>query len=481
MEVNHRILCCECGTLIDPNPSNTCAPCLSKRTDITNEIQKEGVLKWCSKCDRFNAPPNNWYVCPPESKQLLALCLKKVKGLNRVRLVDACFVWTEEHSRRIKLKLTVQKEVSTGAILQQCCFVEFIQQAQQCEECNRVEAKDYWRACVQVRQDSHSKKAIYLLEQEILKHKLHLKMTNIKEQPGGLDFFYAEKQDARKMMDFVLSILPGRHHYAQELLSHDASSNIFTYKHTYFVEIVPLCKDDVVALPKKTAQKLGNLDQLCMVTKVGKIIHLICPLSGKIAEFDGTTFYKDPFKTVYIPKDFVEFIVIDVEPIIDNNLSKHCTLSKKHILCDVWVERSSEIGTGRTVHTRSHLGHILNPGDTVLGIDLSHSNVSSEVLEAIPDEDKPDVVLLKKVHHGKKKRKRGTGSRAYTESDMVSQYTAATSDRSSDDEETMEKESGKLADLFSSMFLQGNPSAMPIPEEGAAECVEGVAAESMEM
>jgi nonsense-mediated mRNA decay protein 3 len=46
-----------------------------------------------------------------ESRELLTLCLKKLKGLQKVRLVDAGFIWTEPHSRRIKVKLTIQKEV----------------------------------------------------------------------------------------------------------------------------------------------------------------------------------------------------------------------------------------------------------------------------------------------------------------------------------------------------------------------------------
>jgi NMD protein affecting ribosome stability and mRNA decay len=37
--------------------------------------------------------------------------LKKIKGLNKVKLIDASWVWTEPHSRRLKVKLTVQKEV----------------------------------------------------------------------------------------------------------------------------------------------------------------------------------------------------------------------------------------------------------------------------------------------------------------------------------------------------------------------------------
>ena len=40
---------------------------------------------------------------------MLAFCIKRVNGLAKVKLVDAGFVWTEPHSKRIKLKLTIQK------------------------------------------------------------------------------------------------------------------------------------------------------------------------------------------------------------------------------------------------------------------------------------------------------------------------------------------------------------------------------------
>jgi len=391
-------------------------------------------------------------------------CVKKIKGLNKVHLVDASFVWTEPHSRRIKVKLVVQKEVTTGAVLQQSCIVEFIQQPIQCEECNRVEAKDYWRALVQVRQEASSKKAIYFLEQEILRHKLHLKMTNIKEHNGGLDFFFAERQDARKLMDFVLSILPGRHHYAQELISHDAHNNVYCYKHTYAVEIVPLCKDDVVVLPKKVAQKFGNLDQICLVSRVSTIMRLICPLSAKIAEFNASCYWQNPFKSAYITKDFVEFIVIDVEPMSTSHLPKNIVLSKKHILADVWVERSDEIGSGNTIHTRSHLGGILHPGDSVLGIDLCHSNISNDVLEQMSDEQKPDVLIIKKVQHGRKRRRRGAGGKSVTAMSDATSVITSFSDKSSD-EDDIEQESGKLVDLFSSMFVSDSVPDNAIPEE----------------
>jgi len=40
----------------------------------------------------------------------------------------------------------------------------------------------------------------------------------------------------------------------------------------------------------------------------------------------------------------------------------------QHILADAWVVKASELGlTENTTHTRTHLGHILKPGDSALG------------------------------------------------------------------------------------------------------------------
>ena len=70
-----------------------------------------GSVSFCRNCDRFLSPPAQWTIAQPESRELLAICLKKLKGLSKVRLVDASFIWTEPHSKRIKVKLTIQKEV----------------------------------------------------------------------------------------------------------------------------------------------------------------------------------------------------------------------------------------------------------------------------------------------------------------------------------------------------------------------------------
>ena len=61
------------------------------------------------------------------------MCLRKIPGLNKVKLVDSVWIWTEPHSMRLKLKITVQKEVVNGAILQQAAVIEYIVRNQQCK------------------------------------------------------------------------------------------------------------------------------------------------------------------------------------------------------------------------------------------------------------------------------------------------------------------------------------------------------------
>lgn len=85
---------------------------LSQTLDVTQGIQREAVLHFCRDCDRWLLPPNSWVAAAPESKELLSVCLRKLRGLTKVRLTDAVFIWTEPHSRRVKVKLTVQDAVA---------------------------------------------------------------------------------------------------------------------------------------------------------------------------------------------------------------------------------------------------------------------------------------------------------------------------------------------------------------------------------
>lgn len=59
-------------------------------------------------------------------------------------------------------------------------------------------------------QTSHKRTFLYL-EQMILKHRLHTSSLRIKETHEGLDFFYANKQEARKLVEFISSSVPCRY------------------------------------------------------------------------------------------------------------------------------------------------------------------------------------------------------------------------------------------------------------------------------
>lgn len=161
-----------------------CVACLRSHVDITEGIPKQATLYFCRGCERYLQNQNEWVYCTLESRELLSLCLKKLKGLNRLKLVDASFVWTEPHSKRIKVKLTVHGEVIGGTVLQQVFVVEYIVNHQMCNDCHRSEAQDYWRALVQVRQKAENKKTFFYLEQLILKHKAHENTLGIKPIHG---------------------------------------------------------------------------------------------------------------------------------------------------------------------------------------------------------------------------------------------------------------------------------------------------------
>jgi hypothetical protein len=71
-----------CGLEIESNPANMCVNCLRGRVDITDGIPKQIIIHQCRGCARYLRPP--WVACDLESKELLAICLKKVTGLNKV-------------------------------------------------------------------------------------------------------------------------------------------------------------------------------------------------------------------------------------------------------------------------------------------------------------------------------------------------------------------------------------------------------------
>ncbi|OKL57689.1 60S ribosomal export protein NMD3 [Talaromyces atroroseus] len=399
------ILCCNCGCPIDGTSAAgaLCHDCIKLTVDISQDIQRESALHFCRDCERWLQPPNTWVSAALESRELLALCLRKLRGLSRVRIIDASFIWTEPHSRRVKVKITIQQEAFQGTILQQTFEVEYVVSTQQCPDCAKSFTHHSWRACVQVRQKVPHKRSFLYLEQLMLKHNAHRDTINIKEAKDGLDFFFSQRNHAEKLVDFLSSVAPVRVKKSQELISMDIHTSTRAYKITYAAELIPICKDDLVALPLKLARSLGNIHPLTICFRVGTSISLLDPTTLQTADVPSAVYWRQPFKNLADVQELVEFVVMDIEPVGESK--------GRFFLAEITVARASEMGVNdNTYFTRTHLGGVLHVGDSVLGYHLTGTNFNDPNFDAIQESNQygstiPDVVLVRKYYARKKKPK----------------------------------------------------------------------------
>ncbi|KAF0989966.1 hypothetical protein HZS_6919 [Henneguya salminicola] len=411
-------LCCDCGVLIEPNSANMCVSCIRRVSDITEGIKRNLSIYYCKFCQRFLNPPDTWLKYELESRELLTMCLKKLNNFNHVRLVDAKFLWTEPHSYALIIQITIQKEVF-GLILEECINIDVKIFKQMCTNCHKVEANDFYRAIVQVRQKVHEilhvnkarhKKTLYFLEQVILKHKASNDCCKIEIEKDGMDFCFRTPQHAHKFVDFINCFVPCVHKESQELISHDTHNNIYNYKYTTLLTIVPICKDDVICISRKYAKSLGLANSILICYRVTKLIYLIDPLT--LQSFDifimlavalsAKEYFRQPFPGICNMAQFVKYMIVDVE-----NIDKYFPSSahrNKFSLVDVTVMRE-DIGSDGTFIVKSHLGNNIKPGQYALGFDLKHSNVNNEEFDDLDASKLPDAILIKRFYGDKKERR----------------------------------------------------------------------------
>lgn len=72
--------------------------------------------------------------------------------------------------------------------------------------------------------------------------------------------------------------------HSKKLISADNHSNIFNYHYTYLVTLVPVCKDDLVLLPRRLAEQLGNISRLALAQRISSAVQFVDPLSAQTAD-----------------------------------------------------------------------------------------------------------------------------------------------------------------------------------------------------
>lgn len=459
------IFCCNCQTPMDGTLGMTmCYDCIKLSCDITQGIPREGHVNFCRNCERFLHPPSQWVACQPESRELLALLLKRLKGLNKVRLVDAKFIWTEPHSRRIKIEISVQGEAMPNVIVQQNMGVEYTVIATQCPDCAKSFTVHTWTACVQIRQKVSHKRTFFQLEQLILKYKAHMDTVSIKESRDGVDFFYSQKNHAMKMIEFLSSVAPIRYKSSQEMISQDTHTGSKSYKFTFAVELIPLCRDDLVVLPPKVANSLGSISQIVLCNKVTNNVQFIDFHNLAVADMPTEVYWRNPFPSVSEAARLVDFFVLDVEPV--------GKVVGKYALADCVVCRGHDMNRSFTV--RTHLGGILHPGDSALGYFTEAANFNSPMWDEIPDHRRPDVVLVKKYYPNRTKAKNRVWKlKRMANEHNVEQDTNIDAEKVEQDFEMFLQEIEEDKELQETFNLYKKPTAETVDKDGDQDLMEG--------
>jgi nonsense-mediated mRNA decay protein 3 len=190
-----------------------------------------------------------------------------------------------------------------------------------------------------------------------------------------------------------------RYKTSEQLISKDIHTSVSNYKFTYSAEIVPVCKDDLVCIPKKLSSSFGNINQLLVCTRISNSIHLLDVNTLAVCDVSTTQYYRYPFTPLASAKAMIEYYVLDVEPLGPVN--------GKRVLCDVHIARMSDFGRNdEQFIARSHLGAILSPGDTVMGYDLTRANYNNDNYDLLNQTSMPDVVLVRKAYPARRKKTR---------------------------------------------------------------------------
>ena len=350
--------CCKCGAFTDPRMLNMCDLCASAEIDLTMSIRKQDVVVYCKKCCRYLSPPDTWVRHRPGSSELLEFVLKKNKSLERVNVTAASFEYTESHSKRLLVSISV----GANGIEQSCLLKIRIKNAQ-CRDCEKLEAKQYWQSKVQVRQKVKHKRTFMYLEQLMLKTNAHGDATEISEAGDGLDFCYKTRAEAIKFVEFLQGVIGVRVKASSKLVSQDVKSNISFFKDTFSVELFPVCKDDLLCLSQQLAAKL-SMGCIAIVLKVTTTVKIIDPVTLRILDVSGKCYWanEEHIRVLASSPQLRRYMVIEMEAARQTNMG--------YRLADVFVSREGD----RTSHSKSHLGDAIAEGDVVLGYDLSVLN-----------------------------------------------------------------------------------------------------------
>lgn len=216
----------------------------------------------------------------------------------------------------------------------------------------------------------------------------------------GLDFQYKTNSHANRLIQFVQGNFVSRHRTTKQLVSHDEQNNAYHYKYSNILELAPLCRDDLVLLPKPLVKALGGIGPLVLIYKMTTHVHMVDIHTMQTHEIDAPTYWKHMFKAMCGRERLTEFRIINIEDVeFDVNTSR-AAAKQKFAMVRVEVCRADDYGQhDKTFLINTHLGRFIDYNDTVLGYDLNQ--MTMQELEDYENDSSnkkklPDIVLVRK-------------------------------------------------------------------------------------
>ncbi|KAF9764920.1 60S ribosomal export protein NMD3 [Nosema granulosis] len=368
------ILCYKCGVPIEPKLVNMCDRCTFLSVSMSSKIRRTLSVESCRSCERYHTPPKTWNNYEWGSRELLIYLIKRNTSLDKFEIVDSNFVYTEEHSKRMKISVTIEDNGVREDIL-----INYSIKNKQCSDCEKVEAKQHWKAIVQVRHKAEHKRLFLHLEQLIIKHKAYGDTTNIKTRSNGIDFYFSGRMGAVKLVKFLEGIFPVKVLTSERLISKDIQNSKSNYKFSFSVDIVPFYTDDLLVLDKQFANSLG-ISTVVLVKKLANTISLFDFTFLKTVKLNANQYFnnKDKFSLLCTSKQLVKFTIIEID--------KPVLKKEDCLLVPISVTRNDV----EVQETKTHLGKEITDEDILLGYDLTNMNNSNKT------EACPDIVIVRK-------------------------------------------------------------------------------------
>jgi nonsense-mediated mRNA decay protein 3 len=266
----------------------------------------------------------------------MALCLKRVSGLSKVKILDAFWIWTEPHSKRLKVAIEIEKMVLDDRVtLRQKLEVEYVIHNRQCLECIREASEHSWGSQVQLRQRTSDSRALIALESSLTKAGMHHLMLSVDVVKHGMNLFFKNKNQAEKVINFLSTLVPVRVKSSKKLVSANKQSNTQRYEHVYLVDIVPLVKHDLVYLSRDHKGGGGGAalsastsglssggggggapqGELMIVERLSSSLHLLNPLTLRRVEMTATRYFSlsSPLIALMSARQAIPYIVLDID------------------------------------------------------------------------------------------------------------------------------------------------------------------------